>query len=80
MQQRAREVQPGQLLDGLLANVLGQAGVEAIDRGAQVPHEDGLALTRAAERLLGPGARGFPAERVAQLIWERLLDQMVFRT
>ena len=84
LDQRAGEVDARELLDRLLARRFRQVRIQARQRRAQVAHQHHVALGRPAQRALRPeglgvvGVDALPAEPVAQVVGEGLLDQPVF--
>jgi hypothetical protein len=84
LEERTREVDPRQLLDGLFPRFFRDFRVEPRERCAQVPHQHDLPLRRAPQRSRRPeGLRvvrvnGFPTEGLVEILGESLLDQAVF--
>lgn len=74
----------GHFAHGGLIRLVGQAGVEAAQGGAQVAGQDDFAVVGPAEQairpegLTVPGQRRLPAELVTQIVGRGLLDEGVF--
>ncbi len=84
LDQRAGEVHPRELLDGLIAGGVGQVGIEPQNGGAEVADEDDIPLAGAAQRAVGAegllvvGEDAVPAEDIMKMVGERRLDQPIF--
>ena len=83
LDERAGEVDPGELLDGLLARRFRKVRVQPRQRRPQVAHQHHVALRRPAQRSLRPeglgvvGVDALPAEPIAEVVREGLLDEPV---
>ena len=84
LNERSGKVDPGDLLDGLLARRFRKVRVQARERCPQVAHQHHVALRCPAKRSLWPeglgvvGVDAFPVELIAEVVREGLLDQPVF--
>jgi hypothetical protein len=83
LDQRTREVDPGDLLNRLFAGHLRKVWIEHCERRTKVAHQHYFAVRRSAKGALRSKGLGlvsvdaFPAEPVAQMVRERLLDKTI---
>ena len=84
LNERPSEVDPGQLLDGLLPRLGWNVPVQPCERRPQVAHQHGLPVggasqrSRRPERLRVVCINAVPTEHLFEMFGKRLLDQAVF--